>query len=85
MTSRQPARKNAQIWEIKIANKRIKNPIVKIEGTIYYTDGKRVYETDASNIWKGVVAPKGARMLAVIKVPKNDTTSAMWALKKWMG
>lgn len=85
MTARQPARKNAQIWELKVTNKRIKNPFVKIEYTLYYTDGKQMYDADARVLWKGVVAPKGAKMLAVIKVPRNDAESAMWALKKWVG
>jgi len=42
-------------------------------------------ESDASVLWNGIRAPKGAKMLASIKVPANDPKSALWALKKWTG
>ncbi len=80
MAERAPARKNAQIWKLKNVNR----PIVKIEYTIYELHGRTMLESDASGLWHGIIAPKGAKMLATIKVPKNDARSALWALDKWL-
>jgi hypothetical protein len=74
-------RKNAQIWKLATSHR----PIVKIEYTIYELQGRSILESDASVLWNGLIAPKGAKLLATIKVPGNDAKSAMWALKKWVG
>jgi hypothetical protein len=74
------ARKDAQIWKLKGVNR----PIVKIEYTVYELHCQKVTEYDASRLWHGIVAPKGAKMLATIKVPRNDAKSALWALDKWL-
>ena len=73
--------KDAQIWEIPGK----KTPIVKIEYTLYY-DMKygAIRNADASIMWNGVKKPKGAKMLAMIKVEKNDSKHAMWALNRWL-
>lgn len=78
--AREPGRKNAQIWKLKNVNR----PIVKIEYTLYELHGSTIMSSDAGDVWNGVVAPKGARMLAMFKVPKNDARSALWALTKWL-
>jgi hypothetical protein len=73
--------KNAQIWKLKDSHR----PIVKIEYTIYELQRSTMLESDAGDLWNGVRAPKGAKMLATIKVPGNTKKSALWALKKWTG
>lgn len=78
--TRTPARKDAQIWKLKNVNQ----PIVKIEYTVYELHGSKITEYDASRLWHGTAAPKGAKMLAMIKVPRNDAKSAIWALDKWL-
>jgi hypothetical protein len=73
--------KNAQIWKLPNSHR----PIVKIEYTIYELQRSTLLESDAQGLWNGCRAPKGAKMLAIIKVPHNDAKSALWALKKWTG
>jgi hypothetical protein len=74
-------KKNAQIWKLKNSNR----PIVKIEYTIYELQGSVMFESDASALWNGVIKPKGAELLATIKVESNTAKSALWALQKWTG
>ncbi len=74
--------KNAQIWNLPTK----KTPIVRIEWTIYEKRGDKLIEYDASRLWNGTQGkPKGAKLLATIKVSGNDKQSAMWAYKKWVG
>ena len=77
--------KNAQVWKLKGSPR----PIIKIEYTIYDFYYKNAHggvgeiEVDASALWNGTAAPKGAKLLGTVKVPNNDKKSARYAYEVW--